>query len=310
MCFGSPSAGSSAPDAVVTGTLPADWPAKRRVTLVGGTINLMLACAKVAGGLVGHSQALVADGVHSFSDLVSDLLVLVAARWGSMGADENHPYGHARIETAATAVIGLLLLAVAGGFLVDSVNRLLEPDRLLQPGWIALTLALVSVLVNEGLYHYTVKVGRETRSPLIVANAWHRRSDALSSVVVVVGVVGALLGVIWLDAVAAAVVALMVAWVGWEFIRSSVAELVDTGLPAERLAALDRLIRSVDGVSDYQDLRTRRMGGQAFMDVQIVLDPELTLREADRIALEVKSRLLEQVPEMADVVVGVRPGLD
>jgi len=249
----------------------------------------------------------VADGVHSFSDLVSDLLVLVAARWGSMGADENHPYGHARIETAATAVVGLLLLAVAAGFLVDSMNRLLEPERLLQPGWIALTLALVSVLVNEGLYHYTVKVGRETRSPLIIANAWHRRSDALSSVVVVVGVIGALLGVIWLDAVAAAVVSLMVAWVGWQFIRSSIAELVDTGLPPARLAELDLRIRSVDGVHDYRQLRTRQMGGQAYMDVQILLDPDLSLREADRIALEVKSLLLAEVPEMADVVVGVQP---
>lgn len=292
----------------MTTTLPTDWPAKRRVTVIGGIVNLVLAVAKIVGGLLGHSQALVADGVHSFSDLVSDALVLIAARWGSHDADSNHPYGHARIETAATAMVGLLLLAVAAGFLFDSLNRLSEPERLLQPGWIALTLAVAAVLIKEALFRYTVRVGRETRSPLITANAWHHRSDALSSVVVVVGVAGALLGVIWLDAVAAAVVALMVAWVGWGFIRSSVTELVDTGLPNDRLDALDALINSVDGVRDYRDLRTRRMGGQAFMDVQILLDPDLTLREADRIAREVKSLLLEQVPEMADVVVGVRPG--
>ena len=291
----------------MTGALPADWPAKRRVTLVGGLINLVLAGAKLVAGTLGQSQALVADGVHSLSDLVSDLLVLVAAGWGSQDADENHPYGHARIETAATAVIGLLLLAVAAGFLIDSLSRLLQPDRLLQPGWLALTAAMASVLIKEGLFHYTFKVGRRTRSPLIAANAWHHRTDALSSIVVVIGVAGAMLGVVWLDAVAAAVVASMVAWVGWGFIRSSVTELVDTGLSAARLAELDTLIGSVEGVRDYRQLRTRKMGGQAFMDVQILLDPELTLREADRIALKVKSLLLEEVPEMADVVVGIRP---
>jgi cation diffusion facilitator family transporter len=270
----------------------------------------MLAIGKVLAGIVGQSQALIADGIHSLSDLVSDALVLVAARWGSHAADDNHPYGHARIETAATAIVGFLLLAVAAGFLFDSVSRLLSPERLLQPGWIALVAAVVSVVAKEVLFHYTRRVARRTNSPLIDANAWHHRSDALSSVVVIVGVSGAMFGVFWLDAVAAIVVAVMVGWVGWRFIGSSVAELVDTGLSARKLKKLDRLILSVEGVRGYRQLRTRRMGGQAFMDVQLLLDGQLSLIEADAIAVRVQRLLIEQVPEMSDVVVGVRPDTD
>lgn len=287
--------------------LRAEWPVKRRVTLVGGIANLFLSIIKIMAGVWGQSQALIADGVHSLSDLVSDALVLFAARWGSHGADENHPYGHARIETAATAIIGFLLLAVAAGFMIDSVSRLLAPERLLQPGWLALAAAVLSVGVKEGLYHYTVQVARRTQSSLIAANAWHHRTDALSSIVVIVGVAGALFGLVWLDAVAAFVVSVMVGWVGWRFIGSSVAELVDTGLSNQRLDDLDQLIRSVDGVRGYRQLRSRRMGGQAFMDVQIMVDGELTLDDADLIATRVQRLLIAEVPEMSDVVVSVRP---
>lgn len=287
--------------------LPADWPAKKRVTLVGGLVNLVLSIGKVMAGIAGQSQALIADGIHSLSDLISDALVLVAARWGSHAADENHPYGHARIETAATAIVGFLLLAVAAGFLFDSISRLLRPERLLQPGWVALVAAVVSVVAKEMLFHYTRRVARRTNSALIDANAWHHRSDALSSLVVIVGVSGAMFGLFWLDAVAAIVVAVMVGWVGWRFIGSSVAELVDTGLSARKLKELERLILSVDGVRGHRQLRTRRMGGQAFMDVQILLDGHLSLVEADAIAVRVQKLLIEQVPEMTDVMVGVRP---
>jgi len=286
---------------------PTDWPAKRRVTLVGAVANLFLAIGKVIAGVFGHSQALVADGVHSLSDLVSDLMVLIAAHWGSHGADENHPYGHARIETAGTAIVGMLLLLVAAGFMIDSVGRLMEPERLLQPGWLALSAAVFSVAIKEALFHYTRRVARSTRSALIAANAWHHRSDALSSVVVIIGVVGAIFGLFWLDAVAAIVVAVMVGWVGWQFLGASVAELVDTGLSPGRLEKIDRLILSIDGVRGYRQLRTRRMGGQAFMDVQILLDQELTLAEADAIAVKVQRLLIEEIREMTDVVVGIQP---
>lgn len=287
--------------------LPSDWPAKRKVTLVGAVANLGLAVGKVLVGIVGQSQALIADGVHSLSDLISDALVLIAARWGSHAADENHPYGHARIETVATAIVGILLLAVAAGFVYDSLSRLFNPELLRIPGWIVLIAAALSVLVKEALYHYTRRVATGTRSQLIAANAWHHRSDALSSVVVIVGAGGALAGFPGLDPVAAIIVAIMVGWVGWRFIGDSVAELVDTGLSAAKLEELDHLISSVDGVQGHRRLRTRRMAGQAFMDVQILLDPRLSLLEADQIAQHVKKLLIEKVPEMTDVVVGMRP---
>ncbi len=287
--------------------LPSDWPAKKKVTLVGAAANFVLAVGKTVVGVIGQSQALIADGIHSLSDLFGDALVLIAARWGSHAADDNHPYGHARIETAATAIVGFLLLAVAAGFVFDSVGRLFDPERQMQPGWIVLVAAALSVAIKEGLYHYTQIVARKTRSPLIAANAWHHRSDAFSSVVVIIGAGGAVAGFPWLDPLAAIFVAIMVGWVGWQFIGSSVAELVDTGLSPEKLEELDRLISSVEGVRGHEQLRTRKMAGQAFMDVRIHLDPDLTLREADRIARKVQKVLIEKVPEMTDVVVGISP---
>ena len=284
-----------------------DYAAKRRVTLVGAVVNLFLAGGKIGAGIVGHSQALVADGVHSLSDLLSDGLVLVAARWGSQAADRDHPYGHARIETAATALIGALLLMIAGSFVFDSITRLLDPGALLTPGVIALAAAILSVLAKEVLYHYTRVVANRTASALIEANAWHHRSDALSSVVVIIGVTGAMLGAPWLDAVAAIVVAAFLGRMGWRFIRRSVEELVDTGLPPEEIDELREIINSVTGVRGHHRLRTRRMGGQTVMDVHLELDPGIRLSEANRIATRVRQRLLEKTSGMLDVLVCVEP---
>lgn len=282
-----------------------NWPAKKRVTLVGAIGNLVLAIGKVVAGVVGQSQALVVDGVHSLSDLVSDAVVLGAARWSSLDADHNHPYGHGRIETAATALVGFLLLAVAAGFLFDAIARLMAPARLFQPGVLALGAAVVSVLVKEVLYHYTRKVAKKTGSMLLAANAWHHRSDALSSVVVIVGIVGVMSGVAWLDAAAVIVVSLMVGWMGWRFAASAVVELVDTAIPDRERRELEQIIRSVDGVRAYRDLRTRRMAGQVVMDVCILLDPELPLAQADTIAARVRRQLLDNSAAVTDVVVSV-----
>jgi len=279
------------------------WPEKRRVTLIGAVLNLLLSVGKVGGGVVGQSQALVADGVHSLSDLASDGLVLLAARFGSREADHNHPYGHQRIETLATLGVGLVLLAIGAAFLVDSATRLLEPARQLDPGWLALGIAFVSVLVKEGLYHYTVRVARRTDSPLLVANAWHHRSDALSSVVVIVGVAGAMMGLRWLDSVAAAVVGVMLGWVGWRLLGSAATELVDTGLSNRELKALSGTIDSVDGVVRHDRLRSRRMGGRIFVDVRIHVDKDLSVERAEVIRGRVAERMIDQLPGKADVVI-------
>lgn len=282
------------------------WPAKRRVTLVGAVVNLLLSVGKIVGGIVGQSQALIADGVHSLSDLLSDALVLFASRWGSLEADHNHPYGHERIETLATLGVGLLLLAVGAGFLIDSVGRLLNPERLWTPGWLAFGIAVLSVLTKEGLYHYTVRVARQTGSSLLRANAWHHRSDAFSSVVVIIGIGGALAGLLWLDAVAAAIVGIMLGWVGWRLLGEAATELVDTGLSGRELEALAETIDAVDGVRGHGRLRSRRMGGRIFVDVRVLVDGQLTVREGHKIAEQVRLRVIDQLPGNADVVVCLR----
>jgi cation diffusion facilitator family transporter len=281
------------------------WPEKRRVTLVGAVVNLALSAGKVAGGIVGQSQALIADGVHSLSDLASDVLVLLAARFGSREADHNHPYGHERIETLATLGVGLILIVIGAAFLFDSVSRLLEPARQLSPGWLALGLALLSVLVKEGLYRYTARVARRTESALLLANAWHHRSDALSSVVVIVGVAGAMMGMRWLDSVAAAIVGVMLGWVGWNLLGSAATELVDTGLSNRELKALSTTIDAVDDVRSHDRLRSRRMGGRIFVDVRIHVDADLSVGQAEKVSQRVADRMIEQLPGQADVVISI-----
>ena len=280
---------------------------KQRVTLVGGVVNLLLGIGKIIAGYLGQSHSLIADGVHSLSDLISDAVVLAAARIGGHGPDRNHPYGHARIETAATVGIGALLLAIAAGLILNTGQRLLEPDTLWQPGWLALIAALVSVGAKEALFHYTRNAARRAGSALLDANAWHHRSDALSSIVVLIGVGGAMLGLPWLDAVGAIVVAAMIARMGWQFCIDGLAELVDTGVEEERLASMEEIIRSVEGVRGHHGLRTRRMGGEVLMDVHVEVAPEISITEAHQIGERVRHRLLESVEDVADVLVHVDP---
>jgi cation diffusion facilitator family transporter len=280
----------------------------KRVTLLGAVVNLLLTVAKVSFGLVGHSQSLVADGVHSLSDLLSDAVVWFAAHHGGREADEEHPYGHARIETAASVAMGVLLIAVAAGILYDAVDRLFDTSKLLIPGWLALVVAALSVAAKEALYRYTVLVARRLRSPLLRANAWHHRTDAVSSVVVLVGVGGTMAGLPYLDAIAAAGVSLMIAHVGWELGWHALRELVDTGLEQERVEAIRRSILAVPGVEDLHLLRTRRMGGDALVDVHILLaDPRMSVSEGHQISETVRHRVIDEVEEVADVMVHIDP---
>ena len=282
-----------------------DYQAKQRVTLIGSLINVLLAVGKILAGWIGNSQALIVDGVHSLSDLVSDALVLWASRVGSHGADVDHPYGHARIETAATVGVGALLLLIAGGFAYDATIRLMDANDLLVPGWIALTAAILSVLAKEGLYQYTRRVALAVRSDLIHANAWHHRSDALSSVVVIIGVAGAMAGLPWLDSVAALVVALMIGAVGWRLAWHSARELVDTGLDPDEVAFIGRIIDSIDGVEAHGDLRTRRMGSDTLVDVHIRVAQDISVSEGHRISDAVLLRLCREVDHVAEVLVHV-----
>jgi len=279
----------------------------RRATLIGSLVDLVLGVLKLAVGWLAHSQALIADGVHSLSDLATDVGVLFAARHASREADEDHPYGHGRIETAATVGLGFALIAAAAGIAWDAVRRLFAPELLLEPGVWALVVAVISVVAKEWTYRYTLRVARRLRSGMLRANAWHSRSDALSSLVVMAGVSGAMAGLYYVDAVAAVVVAAMVAKMGWNFAWHSLRELVDTALEPHKVAHIRDHILAVHGVRDMHLLRTRRMGGEALVDVHILVDPWVTVSEGHQISEAVRARLLDAVDDVTDVTVHIDP---
>ncbi|MEE8429492.1 MAG: cation diffusion facilitator family transporter [Gammaproteobacteria bacterium] len=279
----------------------------RRVTVIGGVVDLLLGVIKIVVGLAAHSQALVADGFHSLSDLATDVLVVFAAKHGSRDADEDHPYGHGRVETVATVILGFALIAVGAGIAYDALDRLLQPEKLLQPGILALIIAAISVVAKEWIYRYTVRAAKRIHSNMLLANAWHSRSDAISSVVVMIGVGGTMAGLPYLDALAATVVALMIAKIGWDLSWHSLQELIDTALEAERVIAIRRAIAAVPGVRAMHLLRTRRSGGAALVDVHIQVQPTLSVSEGHQIGETVRARLIENIDEVTDVTVHVDP---
>ncbi|MCP4698942.1 MAG: cation transporter [Gammaproteobacteria bacterium] len=279
----------------------------RHVTLIGALVNILLSGLKIVFGWLGQSQALIADGLHSLSDLASDILVWMGAKHGSRGADENHPYGHARIETAATVAMSVLLIAVGAGVIIDAIRRLGDPASLLHPGPLALSVVVFSILSKEALFHYTMRVAKRVRSQLISANAWHHRTDSISSVIVLFGIAGSMLGVDWLDAAGAIGVGLMIGHIGWSLGTKGVKELVDTGLDAKKLAHIKAVILAVHGVKSLHLLRTRRMGEDALMDVHILVDPHLSVSEAHQIGETVRLRLIDKIEEINDVMVHIDP---
>jgi cation diffusion facilitator family transporter len=278
-----------------------------RVTLIGSAIDLALGVAKIAFGITAHSQALIADGVHSLSDLATDVLVLYAAKHGSRAADEEHPYGHGRFETLATVGLGAALIATAIGICFDAARRLFKPELLLSPGIWALVIAALSIVLKEAIYHYTMRAARRYHSNMLRANAWHSRSDALSSVIVVVGVAGTMAGLSYLDSIAAIGVALMIAKIGWDLGWQGARELVDTGLDSERVQAIKRTIAGVHGVQALHMLRSRHMGSHALVDVHIQVDPTLSVSEGHQISETVRARLIDEIEEVGDVMVHIDP---
>jgi cation diffusion facilitator family transporter len=279
----------------------------RKVTLIGSVVDLSLGVAKILIGWLAHSQALIADGLHSLSDLATDFIVLYAAKHSHRDADEDHPYGHGRIETLATVGLGIALIAVAVGIGFDAVRRLNEPELLLTPGLVALGIAIVSVISKEAIYQYTRNAARRLRSNMLMANAWHSRSDAISSIVVVIGVAGAMMGHAYLDSVAAIAVAVMIAKIGFDLVRDSSKELIDTALEPEVTEAIRREVFNVDGVRALHMLRSRRSGSDALVDLHLQVDPRISVSEGHQIGDTVRRQLLDRVEEVTDVTVHVDP---
>ncbi|MDD4978017.1 MAG: cation diffusion facilitator family transporter [Gallionella sp.] len=285
---------------------PERFAAAKKSTWVSIVINLVLTFLQVVGGFFAHSQALMADGLHSLSDLMSDILVLFANRHGNRHADANHPYGHARVETAATLVLGVFLAALGVGLLVAAAMRLQQPHALQSVDPLALAIAIVALIAKEGMFRYMLAVAKRVRSQMLVANAWHARSDAASSLVVVVGIIGNLMGYTFLDLVAAAVVGVMIGHMGGKLAFEALAELIDTGLEAEEVEAIRHTLLTTPGVLSLHDLRTRKMADNALVDAHIIVDPKVSVSEGHYIAEAARYAVLK-AHHVLDVMVHIDP---
>ncbi len=269
------------------------------VTLIGTAVNAILIAAKFAAGAAGRSSAMIADAVHSLSDFITDMIVLVFVKLSGKPQDAGHDYGHGKYETFATMIIGLILTAAGAGLFVDGATKVaasLRGEPLPRPSMLALAVAAASIVSKEVLYRYTVRKGAQYESRALTANAWHHRSDAISSIGTLAGVAGAMfLGERWriLDPIAAIVVSVFIAKAGYDIMRPSIDELLESSLPEEHEKEIGRIILSVSGVRNIHNLRTRRIGNGIAIDVHARMSATITLTEAHAIANEAE-RLLKQ----------------
>lgn len=279
-----------------------------RSTWVSVWVNLFLATAQVVIGLYARSQALIADGLHTLSDIVADAVVLVAARHSHAAADDNHPYGHARFETAAALAIGLILMGTGLGLVWGAGTRLHEgsADAAVHPA--ALVAALLTLLCKEGLFRYMRRIGERLKSAMLIANAWHARADAASSLVVAVGIAANLAGWHSMDAVAAIIVGVMIVKAGWGFSVEAFHSLTDHALQPEEIARIRATVLAVAGVHAVHKLRTRRMGDWAVVDMHVEVDPHLSVSEGHYIAEQIALRV-KDAHRVAECTVHVDPGL-
>ena len=277
----------------------------RRITWISVAVNILLTAMQVVVGTLAHSQSLIADAMHTLTDIVADGFVLYANRKGAEAADAEHPYGHGRYETAASLLLGALLAATGGGILLTAADRLAHLGDLPPVGVAALWAALFTLGAKEALFRYMLRIAERLRSPMLVANAWHARADALSSLVVAAGIGGALAGFAFADALAAIVVGAMIVRAGLRFAWDAMQELIDTGLDEQEVAAIRRTIERTSGVVGLHELRTRRMAHQVLVDAHVQVDPRISVSEGHRIAEQARGRVLKAHDEVLDVLVHV-----
>ena len=277
----------------------------QRITWVSVGVNVVLTTMQLVVGFIAHSQSLIADAMHTLSDIVADAFVLFANRKGAEAADADHPYGHGRFETAASLVLGLLLAGTGVGILVAAAGRLQDIGSAPPVGVAAMWAAIFTLAAKEGLFRYMLATAERLRSPMLVANAWHARADALSSLVVAAGIAGALFGFTFADAVAAIIVGAMIVRAGLKFGWAAIRELIDTGLSAEEVAAIRNTIATTPGVLGLHELRTRRMAHQVLVDAHVQVNPRISVSEGHRIAEAARQRVLDSHPEVLDVLMHV-----
>ena len=284
-----------------------------QVTLVGGVVNVVLLLFKFVAGIVGHSAAMVADAVHSLSDFVTDVIVLVFVHISSKPKDKSHDYGHGKYETLAMTLIGVALLIVAIGIIYHGAIKIvawMNGEQLEAPGTLALWAALLSVLLKEGVYQYSMVKARQLNSQVVEANAWHHRSDALSSVGTAIGIGGAIfLGQRWtvLDPIASLVVGAFIVKVAVDLLHRGIDDLMEHSLPEDVEEEILRIVGELKGVVDPHDLRTRKIGNHYAIELHILMDGDITLREAHNKASEVEDLLRARYGEDTHVAVHVEP---
>lgn len=297
-------------DAIVT-SVPMDLQLSKQqatqVTVVGMVLDVGLGGLKIIGGLLTQSFALVTDGIHSLTDALTDIFVLVIARVAREEPDAEHPYGHGRFETLGTIAMGMVFFATAGILLYDSYHRLLSEETLPTPGLAGLLIAALSVAAKEWIYRYTMRVARRLNSNLLKANAWHSRSDAITSIAVFIGILAAQQGYVWMDTVAAIFVALIIAKIGYELSAESLRELVDTAVTPKRQHQLQEGILSVDGIRGVTELRSRLSGGRIMLEAHVLVDPLITVSEGHQLGEFVRRALLERFSDISDVIMHIDP---
>lgn len=285
----------------------------RNVTLIGSVGNLFLTVGKIIAGVVGKSSAMIADGVHSLSDLVTDIIVIAFIKTSAKERDDDHRYGHGKFETFATMLISFALLFVGVGILWASSRKVIDSiqgELLDQPGYIALYAALLSIVVKEGLYWYTKKTGQRVNSPAMIANAWHHRSDAFSSIGTALGISGAiLLGEKWrvLDPIAGVIVSFFILKVAWEIANPSIKELLEGSLPEEIETDVIDIIKNNKGVKGFHNLKTRKIGDVYAFDVHIKVNKDLSVEHSHDIATEIEDSIKDKYGSQSHIGIHVEP---
>ena len=284
-----------------------------RVTLAGSAVNVVLLVFKFVAGLLGGSAAMIADAVHSLSDFITDVIVLLFVRLSSKPEDSDHDYGHGKYETLATSLIGLALLCVGVMIMYNGVRSIVSAvmgNPLPQPGMIALAAALVSIALKEWAYRFTAKVGRECESQAVIANAWHHRSDALSSIGTAVGIGGAiLLGEKWavLDPIAAVVVSVFIIRTSWQLTKQSAGELLEQSLPAEMEREIETIVASEPMASEVHHLRTRRIGSHIAIEMHLRMPGDISLYESHLHATNIEQELRKRFGASTHIGLHVEP---
>jgi cation diffusion facilitator family transporter len=281
----------------------------RKVTIIGLLVNLLLSGIKFTAGIFGNSQALIADAIHSLSDATTDIAVIAGSHYWARPPDESHPYGHQRLETLVTVFIGIMLAAASIGIGWKAVSTLHQQTTTSSPGIIAALAALVSIICKEIIYRWTAAAGKKIRSPALAANAWHHRTDAISSLPVLVAVGGAMMFPTWsfLDHVGAVVVSIFIFHAAFKITWPGLSELIDAGVPAEIQKRIQAIASNNASVQQVHAIRSRYVSSSIFVDMHIVVDGTITVQEGHQIADAVENRIAKEIPDVLDVVVHVDP---